>query len=323
MDFREIRYFAQVATAGSFSLAAKELRVAQPALSRQIRKLEQELGVDLLVRHGRGVRLTGAGSILLERAEQMIHLLRNTGDEVRANANAVSGHVSLGLTPSAGLLLVSPIVRTFQREWPQVALHVRDGISNLLQEWLLDGRLDVAVLYNPPPLDALDSEVIMHEQMVVVEPPDHPGWTRRGKPQIGKPQIGTCRIRDLADMPLIMPGLPHNNRRIAEQAAVQHGVRLRVKLEVDSVTLAKAMVKNGLGCTILAYAAVHEEVMRGELKVRVIERPALVSTVAVAVLRERRADKLPNELRRTVIAEVNKLVSDGVWRRFASPSEAA
>ena len=315
MDFREIRYFAQVANAGSFSLAAKELRVAQPALSRQIRKLEQELGVDLLVRHGRGVRLTGAGSILLERSEQMIHLLRSTGDEVRANATATSGHVSLGLTPAAGLLLVSPIVRTFRRDWPQVALQVRDGISNLLQEWLLDGRLDVAVLYNPPPLDALESEIIMHEHMVVVEPPDQ---RPRGRQQIGKPQIGTCRIRDLADMPLIMPGLPHNNRRIVEQAAIQHGVNLRVRLEVDSVTLAKTMVKNALGCTILAYSAVHEEVMRGELKVRVIERPALVSTVAVAMLRERRADRLPNELRRTVIAEVNKLVSDGVWRRFAT-----
>ena len=313
MDFREIRYFVQVATAGSFSLAAQELRVAQPALSRQIRKLEQELGVDLLVRHGRGVRLTGAGSVLLERAEQMIHLLRSTGDEVRASANTISGHVSLGLPPAAGLLLAPPIVRTFQREWPQVALHVRDGISNLLQEWLLDGRLDVAVLYNPPPLDALESEIIMHENMVVVEPPDRPGRHPRGKSA-----IGTCRIRDLADMPLIMPGLPHNNRRIAEQAAVQHGVRLRVRLEVDSVTLTKAMVKSGLGCTILAYAAVHDEVMRGELKVRVIERPALVSTVAIAMLREHRTHKLPNELRQTVIAEVNKLVADGVWRRSAT-----
>lgn len=313
MDFREIRYFAQVATAGSFSLAAQELRVAQPALSRQIRKLEQELGVDLLVRHGRGVRLTGAGSVLLERAEQMIHLLRNTGDEVRASANTVSGHVSLGLPPAAGLLLAPPIVRTFQREWPQVALHVRDGISNLLQEWLLDGRLDVAVLYNPPPLDALASEVIMHEHMVVVEPPDRPGRQPRGKSA-----IGTCRIRDLADMPLIMPGLPHNNRRIAEQAAIQHGVRLRVRLEVDSVTLTKAMVKSGLGCTILAYAAVHDEVSRGELKVRVIERPALVSTVAISMLREHRTHKLPNELRQIVIAEVNKLVADGVWRRSAT-----
>lgn len=316
MDFREIRYFAQVATAGSFSLAAQELRVAQPALSRQIRKLEQELGVDLLVRHGRGVRLTGAGSVLLERAEQMIHLLRSTGDEVRAGANTVSGHVSLGLPPAAGLLLAPPIVRTFQREWPQVALHVRDGISNLLQEWLLDGRLDVAVLYNPPPLDALESEVIMQEHMVVVEPPDRPD--RPARQPRGKSAIGTCRIRDLADMPLIMPGLPHNNRRIAEQAAIQHGVRLRVRLEVDSVTLAKAMVKSGLGCTILAYAAVHEEVMRGELKVRVIERPALVSTVAISMLREHRTHKLPNELRQIAIAEVNKLVADGVWRRSAT-----
>lgn len=308
-----MRYFVQVASAGSFSLAAKELRVAQPALSRQIRKLEQELGVDLLVRHGRGVRLTGAGSILLERAEQMIHLLRETGDEVKAGANAVSGHVALGLPPAAGLLLASPIVRTFQRDWPEIALHVRDGISNLLQEWLLDGRLDVAVLYNPPPMDALEIQVIMQESMVVVEPPDHAGGSKRGKPQ-----IGTCRIRDLADMPLIMPSLPHNNRRIVEQAAIQHGVRLRVKLEVDSVSLAKAMVKNGLGCTILAYAAVHDEVMRGELKARVIERPALISTLAVAILRERRTQRLPNELRRIVVAEVHKLVSDGVWRRSAT-----
>jgi LysR family nitrogen assimilation transcriptional regulator len=211
------------------------------------------------------------------------------------------------------LLLAPPIVRTFQRQWPQVALHVRDGISNLLQEWLLDGRLDVAVLYTPPPLDALQSEIIMHEHMVVVEPPDRPGRQSRSKSA-----IPTCRIRDLADMPLIMPGLPHNNRRIAEQAAIQHGVRLRVRLEVDSVTLAKAMVKSGLGCTILAYAAVHDEVMRSELKVRVIERPALVSTVAISMLREHRTHKLPNELRQTVIAEVNKLVADGVWRRSAT-----
>jgi LysR family nitrogen assimilation transcriptional regulator len=311
MDFREIRYFVQVANAGSFSLAAKELRVAQPALSRQIRKLEQELGVDLLVRHGRGVRLTGAGSILLERSEQMIHFLRSTGDAVKAGANTISGHVALGVPPAAGLLLASPVVRSFHREFPQVALHVRDGISNLLQEWLLDGRLDVAVLYNPPPMEALESEPILQEHMVVVEPPD--GTTSRRRPQ-----IGTCRIRDLADMALIMPSLPHNNRRIVEQAAIQHGVHLRVKLEVDSVSLAKAMVKNGLGCTILAYASVYNEVQRGELKMRVIERPALMSTVAVAVLRERRTLRLPNELRRTAIAEVNRLVADGVWQRYSA-----
>jgi LysR family nitrogen assimilation transcriptional regulator len=82
--------------------------------------------------------------------------------------------------------------------------------------------------------------------------------------------------------------------------------------------LAKEMVKNGLGCTILAYSAVHNEVDRGELRARIIERPALVSTVAVATLRERRADRLPNELRRTVIAEVNKLVNDGTWRKSAA-----
>jgi LysR family nitrogen assimilation transcriptional regulator len=310
VDFREIRYFVQVANAGSFSRAAKQLNIAQPALSRQIRKLEQELGVELLIRHGRGVRLTSAGSILLERAEAVTHFLLHTGDEVKAGAATVTGHVALGLPPAAGLRLATPIVRRFQEAWPHVALHVRDGVSNLMQEWLLDGRIDVAVLYNPPPMQALDTEIVLHERMVLVEPP---GGPIRGKGS--KAALGTCRIRDLADVPLIMPGLPHNNRRIVEQAAIQHGVRLQVRLEVDSVAITKALVKDGVGCTILAHAAVYDEIQRGELNARLIERPALISTVAIATLRERRSQKLPNELRRIVLTEMQKLVQSGVWRR--------
>src|SRR5262245_17623921 len=165
MDFKEMRYFAHVARAGSFSRAADELRIAQPALSRQIRKLEDRLGVSLLVRHGRGVRLTSAGALLLEGVEALGDQLNRLDERVRSGGDAAVGHVSLGVPPAAGLLVVPPTVERFAAQWPQVTLHVREGISSSLQEWLLDGRIDIAVLHTPPPLQALNISQVLREQM--------------------------------------------------------------------------------------------------------------------------------------------------------------
>jgi LysR family nitrogen assimilation transcriptional regulator len=307
MEFRELRYFAHVARAGSFTQAAGELNVAQPALSRQIRKLEEELGVDLLVRHGRGVRLTSAGSVLLERAEAITQMLRQTTEQVTENLESITGHVTLGVPPAAGLLLVPPLVRQFQARWPQVSLCIREGISSLLQEWLLERRLDVAVLYNPPPLEALDAQPVLHERMVIVGPSSD----ERGRPR-GGPK--GCRMSDLTDLPLILPSLPHNNRRVLEQAAMHHGVRLRIILEVDSVALTKAMVRDGFGYTMLTYGSVHDEVARGELSARFIERPPLSSTLTIVRLREDRSSRLPRELSRTVREVLRTLVDQGTWR---------
>src|SRR5262245_24461103 len=100
MDLKEMRYFSYVARAGSFSRAASELRIAQPALSRQIRKLEDRLGVKLLVRHGRGVRLTSAGAVLLEGTETISDFLARLGERVLAGGDVAVGHVSLGVPPA-------------------------------------------------------------------------------------------------------------------------------------------------------------------------------------------------------------------------------
>jgi LysR family nitrogen assimilation transcriptional regulator len=105
MDFKEVRYFLQVARAGSFNRAAHELNIAQPALSRQVRKLETSLGVDLFVRHGRGVRLTSAGSLLYEGAESIHHMVKRTTERIRAGGENLAGHVTFGVPPAAGLLI--------------------------------------------------------------------------------------------------------------------------------------------------------------------------------------------------------------------------
>jgi LysR family nitrogen assimilation transcriptional regulator len=303
IDIRELRYFVQVARAGSLSRASAVLNVAQSALSRQLMKLEDELGVVLLVRHGRGVRLTRAGTTLLEHAYAVLLQIDQIAGVMRTPDPRFAGHVALGVPPAAGLLIAPSVVVELRDRWPQASLQVREGISSSLEEWLLDRRLDVAVLYNPPPLEGVDLTAILQERMVVAGPPV----------EGGEEQLETIRWRDLSGLSLILPSLPHSNRRLIEQAAIQHGVRLNVAFEVDSVTMTKAMVKRGLGSTILAYAAVAADAKRGELSARFIERPSLISTVSIGMPREKQPSWLASELLALVRDVIIRSVADGSW----------
>lgn len=217
------------------------------------------------------------------------------------------GHVSLGVPPAAGLLVVPPTVERFATQWPQVTLHVREGISSSLQEWLLDGRIDIAVLHTPPPLQALTITQLLREQMVLVAP-------AADKPGAAHFMADTVRLRDLTEIPLIMPGLPHSNRRLLDQAAIQHGIRLRIVLEVDSVALTKALVMRGAGHSILTAAAVHEQVTQGTLRAFPIDRPPLTSTLAIATLRSARGSPPAEALKRTLRDVIYEFVDIGIWK---------
>ncbi len=278
MELRELRNFMRVARAGSVSRAAQELRLAQPALSRQIKKLEHELGVSLFARHGRGVRLSAAGSLLLERAEAIAHLVYQTGEEIKENRGTAHGRITLGAPPAAGRILVPNFVERFQKAWPQTTLHIREGVASSLQEWLLEKRIDIALMHNPPHLETLAISPLLSERMMVIGP-----TARRGK---DRKHPASFRIRDLGELPLILPNMAHTNRRLVENAALEHGVRLRIKIEADSVAFAKVLVERGLGYTILTYAAVQDEVLRKKLTIYPIARPALSTQVTIVTLRE-------------------------------------
>ncbi|MFL9957760.1 MULTISPECIES: LysR substrate-binding domain-containing protein [Paraburkholderia] len=160
-----------------------------------------------------------------------------------------------------GTLIGAELIRDFRAKFPRVALHIREGQSSSLQEWVMDRRVDMAVVYNQPPLDTFNVRPLYSEPMILIAPPG-----------TKMPQKG-FQIRDLAILPLILPGLPHSNRRVIEHAAVQHGIRLRVELEVDSVALTKQLVKSGVGYSILTSIAIRDEVARGELLAQTINRP--------------------------------------------------
>jgi LysR family nitrogen assimilation transcriptional regulator len=302
MDIRALRYFAHIARSGSFSQAASRLNVAQPALSRQVKKLEDELGVQLLVRHPRGVGITEAGSILLSQAEDLINHLGRTLDLVRGHQETFTGHAVIGVAPTSGLLIAPAIFEVFRARWPYATLLIREGISSSLEEWLLDRRVDIAVLHNPSPMDGVDLLPILHERMVLVSAPSQEAADVTG-----------IRFQDLGDVPLILPALPHSNRRLIERAAIQFNTRLNLILEVDSVPLLKAMVRHGFGATILTFAGVALEVARSELTIRPIERPPLTSTICIGMPREAKLSWLTIELARQLQSCIAALVASGDW----------
>lgn len=316
MDIRELRYFVQIARIGSVSGAAARLNIAQPALSRQLKKLEDELGTRLLVRHGRGVELTEAGAQLLGEAEGLIEHFSRTLEKMRGGDAPFAGQVVLGVPPTAGLRLVPMIYRRFHERWPEATLLPREGISSSLEEWLLDGRLDVALLHNPTPVEGVNLRPILSEQMVLVTSPASPAHQGANGAPIS--------FRSLCDVPLIMPSLPHSNRRLMERMAIQHNLRLNVAIEVDSVPLMKAMVKGGFGAAIQTYAGVAQEVACGELGARPIERPSIPSTICIGTRQEGKSSWLITEVARMMKQCIAELVHSGDWaggRMIAQPDE--
>jgi LysR family transcriptional regulator, nitrogen assimilation regulatory protein len=271
LELRELRCFLSVARTGNIGRAARELNVGQPAVSHQMQKLEAGLGMQLLVRHGRGVALTEAGTCLRDRIDQVLQLLASpletTGEPV-----AQPGNVVLAVPAELGPFLVLPLIEQFRARYPETTLDIQDGGNASLEEWLRIRRADVAVLQNPAASDDLDICPVLNETLGLVVSPasaladDH----------------GPLKLKDLAQLPLIIPHQQHWIRRRLEQAAFQAGIKLGIALQIDSPILAKALVRQDMGCAVLPATAVRDELARGTLVFRPITRPSIAVTHAVA-----------------------------------------
>src|ERR1700760_1853326 len=205
MDIKQLRAFLTIAETGSVTRASEVLHIVQPAVSRQLRLLEEDLGTPLFYRGRHGMEPTEAGTILIDRARRVLRELDQARDEIRPEPGALSGLVSVGLLPSTSDLLAAPLVCRLQELYPELEVNVTVGYAGHLRQWLAGGEVDVALLYDIRPSTALAIQMLLEERLYLVGPSE--AGLRADVP---------VSLQGVADSRLILPTPPHGLRILFE-----------------------------------------------------------------------------------------------------------
>lgn len=277
MDLKQLEYFVRVAELGSFTRASVALNIAQPALSRQVRLLEVELRQNLLLRNGRGVTTTEAGKIMLEHARGVLHQVERAREELGRVRGTLAGRVALGLPPSLSKVLTVPLTRAFRALMPGASLSIIEGLSVTMQESLISGRLDIALLTNAMPSPEVDSIPLLEEDLFLV----------RRRLAKGEPKPVT--LRALADEPLVIPSRPNSLRMLIEVELANIGCHPQIALEIDGVAAILELVADGAGSAVLTMNAVTTSGKPAAYSAHPIVRPRLRSKLSLAVSSQRPA----------------------------------
>lgn len=171
MDLDQLRYFLRVAERLTFTRAAEELGISQPALSRSIQKLEEELGQPVFERKTRSVSLTEAGALLQARAHQVLSIIEDTKAEITDDGQ--SGRVRVGGIPTIAPYFLPEVLRQFSKEFPKATLIVQENTTDALLKSCTQGEIDLAILALPVPAKYLEVESLFEEELLLVLPPDH------------------------------------------------------------------------------------------------------------------------------------------------------
>jgi len=275
MDLKQLEYFVRVAELGSFTRAAQVLGIAQPALSRQVRLLEVELRQNLLARNGRGATPTQAGQLLMEHGRGILHQVERAREELGRVRSGLSGRVALGLPPSVARVLTVPLTRAFRQKLPQAQLSISEGLSTAMQENLQNGRLDIAVLYQPSPMPGIEHTPLVQEELLLVQARP-PGLQEDPPP----PPI---TLQEVASLPLVIPSRPNAIRMHVESEMASIGCRPHISLEIDGVSAILDLVADGAGHAILPRNAVMRSVNPSAYSVRAVSAPDLRIALSTAI----------------------------------------
>lgn len=282
MNLKQLEYFVSVAELGSFSKAALVLDIAQPALSRQVRALEIELRETLLLRNGRGVSLTEPGRRLYEHSLVILRQVAQACEDLSASRDEPVGRITVGLPPSMGRQLTLALVDGFRRSMPRARLTIVEGLSAHISEWLGSGRVDVGLLYNPDAQANLEIRPLLHERLCLVQQ----------QPVQHRVPLGPVSLRDVVELPLVLPERQHVIRRLLDNQATLAGLSLNVAWEVSSVVAILDLVCAGYGHAILTASSAAVSGRHDELLVRPLVQPELISVLCLATSAHQRTTPL-------------------------------
>src|SRR5271167_2717558 len=247
MELRSLNYFVRIAELGSITRASAHLHVAQPALTRHVQRLEDELDVTLFTRANRGVRLTEGGQKLLESAQRILRDVERAGDEIRAHKAHPSGKIVLAVTPTLFPVVVPELFARMRRHYPMIELKVVHAGMVRLEEFIVDGRVDLALLSDVSKSRLIQSTRLAEEEMVLVTRPG-----ARPREFVSPGELGRT--------PLILgDGL----RAAMETLLAGRGIELQVETELNDHETIRLMVQQGVGASILPHSSVYRECARG------------------------------------------------------------
>lgn len=299
-DIRTLRCFVTVAEEKNITRAAARLNIAQPALSRKIANLEQDLKLSLFERSVRGVELTAAGKILLDRTYAVFGQLTQAYNDVTANAERAVGTVILGMPPTPGELIAPSLLARIKKDFPGIELRFREGFSRELEDWLLTGQIGLAVMHNPPERADLTSRELLIETLHLI------GATGSLEPR-------SYTLNEAAALPLLMPSRSNYLRVLADQHAEAIGASLNVVQRVDGTRHLKALVQDGHGFTLLTYGGVLTECNLGTLSAAPIIEPQVEWRLCTAIKTDQgrsMALRVVNDVIAEVVAE---MVAERNW----------
>lgn len=285
MDTKTFELFLSLAATNSFSRTAALLGTTQSSVSKSIAAMERELSTRLFDRTGRGATLSPEGRLLIPRIESLVHESNGLHDFL-ANVRSISaGSVQLATQPSIGWPLVSHLLEVVARDYPQIRIQISEGTTNNIEEWLSDGRCELAVLSRAAsPRYAESTRLFSLPMYLVAEPHD---------PLMHKARISFATA---ARLPLVMSAAPNGGRILLEEEARRQELPLNVVQDVNSFYLIKRIVRKLSVYTITTFTSVEEELQKGELGGIPVVQPTIRQTFYLCVASRR----MPTNAAKTV-----------------------
>ncbi len=269
MNLKLLETFAQVVEYGSLSRAATSLGVAQSIVSRNIGQLETNWNARLFERNGRGVVLTEFGHTVLPEVRQLLKQQERIEEVVKDAAGVLSGVVRIGVVPSMAKVAVPPLLKHLQAHAPGIRLHIFEGLSGHLDDWLASGRIDMAII-NRYVLPLREDE--LGEMTTYLICPASHKYAR----------LPSIAFKDLAELQFVLPPVPSGLRSILDLHTRRFGIRLDIVMESESLSVMKEVVAAGGAMTILPLCTVQTEVLAGRLAVVKIVDPAIPRKITLA-----------------------------------------
>lgn len=307
-DLGRWRSFVAIGELGSLTRAAHFLDSNQSLLSRQLNALERDCGARLFNRTGRGVELSETGARIFPQVKALLADAERLEMDLRGEARAPTGRVTLGLLPSIGMPMVGRLFASLRAQYPGITLKVLEGSSGQVEEWLADARVDIAILYRyGPTLPDTEESLAVVDSCLIGAP---------GDPLTRSESVAFARLDAL---PFILPSAPNGLRTALDAIARQRHMRLVPAIEADSLPLQKSLVATEGLYTVLPYHAVWTEVQEGRLQAARIVEPPLQRTVALALSKAKGPARAVQALAGLVRRIVDDMARDRMWGPAAVP----